>query len=129
MFLLPDLIRENAPVFAQRHHRIGPAKHLAPVMENKNVTEKQLLDRIHELEIQLKAVESENQEARAMNEVMVVYFKQLERKYARSVKRELGYREMLLVFNHKQAHELAMDFISGGGLRVQYAAGYNFRSN
>lgn len=98
-------------------------------MENKNATEKQLLDRIYELEIQLKAMELENREARNMNEVMVEYFKRLERKYARSVKRELGYRELFLVFNHKRAHELVMDFISEKGLRMQYTAGHNYRSN
>ncbi|MBC7920559.1 MAG: hypothetical protein H7Z75_05655 [Ferruginibacter sp.] len=98
-------------------------------MKNENTTEKQLLDRIQELESRLKATELENREAREMNEAMVEYFKRLERKYARSIKRELGYRELLLVLNHKQAHELGMDFISQRGLRVQYAAGHNFRSN
>ena len=98
-------------------------------MEKTNATKDQLLDRIKELEIRLKVLEQERRETVDMNEVLVEYFKKLERKYARSVKRELSYREMLFVFNHREACELMMDFISERGLKVQYAGGHNFRCN
>jgi hypothetical protein len=98
-------------------------------MEKINDTKDQLLERIKELEIRLKVIEQERREIVDMNEVLVEYFKKMERKYARSIKRELSYREMLFVFNHREARELMMDFISERGLKVQYAGEHNFRCN
>ena len=98
-------------------------------MEKTNAPKDQLLDRIKELEIRLKLMEQERRETSDMNEVLVEYFKKLERKYARSVKRELSYREMLFVFNHREARELLMDFISERGMKVQYTGNHNFRCN
>ncbi|MES2732585.1 MAG: hypothetical protein V4714_12585 [Bacteroidota bacterium] len=98
-------------------------------MEDTKATKQELLAKLQELELRLKAMELENKEVHDMNEVLVEYFKKLERKYERSVKRELSYREMLFVFNHREASELIMDFISERGLKVQYASHHNFRSN
>jgi predicted nuclease with TOPRIM domain len=98
-------------------------------MEDTKATEQELLAKLQELELRLKAMELENKEVHDMNDVLVEYFKKLERKYERSVKRELSYREMLFVFNHREASELIMDFISERGMKVQYASNNNFRSN
>jgi|APFEC2959095171_1045051.scaffolds.fasta_scaffold00005_199 hypothetical protein len=98
-------------------------------MENQDKSKQQLLARIAELELRLKAMEIDNKEVHDMNEVLVEYFKKLERKYERSVKRELSYREMLFIFNHREANDLIMDFISERGLKVQYASNHNFRCN
>ena len=98
-------------------------------MEQTRATERELMTRIHELESQVKALARANQDAHDMNEVLVAYFRKLERKYNRSVKRELSYREMLFVFNHRQAEDLVMDFISERGLRVQFGNKHNFRCN
>ena len=98
-------------------------------MGNTRNNKQQLQAKIHELELRLKIVEQENREAQEMNEVLIEYFKKLERKYERSVKRELSYREMLFIFNHREADDLIMDFISERGLKVQYAGNHNFRCN
>lgn len=98
-------------------------------MNNLEHTNTELIAKIQELESRVKSLEQENKEALEMNEILVEYFQKLERKYAKSVKRELSYREMLFIFNHKEADELIMDFISQKGLKVQYASHYNFRSN
>ncbi len=98
-------------------------------MEDKHNTQPQLLARILELECRIKAMELENKEVRELNEILVEYFKKLERKYERSVKRELSYREMLFIFNHREANDLIMDFISERGLKVQYAGNHTFRCN
>jgi predicted nuclease with TOPRIM domain len=98
-------------------------------MENVNKTKQELLAKIEELELRLKAMEVNTKEVHDMNEVLVEYFKKLERRYERSVKRELSYREMLFIFNHREANDMIMDFISERGLKVQYAGNHTFRCN
>ena len=95
----------------------------------KNSTRASLEEKIVLLEKRIRELEAEQKENRQLTDYLCEEVQGMERKYRRSVKRELGYREMLYVFNPEQAPHLLQDYVSRSGLQVTYASPFNTRSN
>jgi predicted nuclease with TOPRIM domain len=88
-----------------------------------------LVAEIEALRATIAKMEQEKQELTNVNTRMYDYCRKMDRQFSQAVKRELSYREMLFVFNHAQTSELLKEFIGRDGMRIQYSANYNFRSN
>ncbi len=90
---------------------------------------KSLDDKMSAMEIRLAQLEKERQELADRNKELYEYCQLMDRKYTASVRRELGYQEMLYMFNNRHAVELLQDYIAKESLKVQYSNHYNYRSN
>lgn len=93
------------------------------------MTKKQLEAEIEMLRATIEVLENEKRELIKTNTTLYQYCRKMDRQFSQSVKRELSYREMLFVFNAAQTKDLLHEYIGKTGLRIQYSAEYNFRSN
>ncbi len=93
------------------------------------ITTEEMAAKIQAMEATIAQLQKENQELQNKNTALYKYCQRMDRKYNASVQRELSYREMLFVFNHRHAADLLQEYIGKEGLQIQYSGGYNFRSN
>ena len=90
---------------------------------------KSLEEQLASLEARLAQLEQERKELLDRNGELFEYCRLMDRKYTASVRRELGYQEMLYMFNNRHASELLQDYITKESLKVQYSSHYNYRTN
>jgi hypothetical protein len=88
-----------------------------------------LEDQLATLEARIAQLEQERKELLDRNGELYEYCRLMDRKYTASVRRELGYQEMLYMFNNRHACELLQDYIAKESLKVQYSSQYNYRTN
>ncbi len=93
------------------------------------ITTEEMAAKIQAMEATIAQLQKENQELQNKNTALYKYCQRMDRKYNASVQRELSYREMLFVFNHRHAADLLQEYIGKEGLQIQYGGSYNFRSN
>jgi chromosome segregation ATPase len=84
---------------------------------------------LKEMQATIERLEKEKEELLNRNNTLYKYCQRMDKKYNASVKRELSYREMLFVFNHRHAEDLLQEYIGKAGLQIQYSGSFNFRSN
>lgn len=92
-------------------------------------TKEQMEAEIQALRTALEMLESQKQELQQTNTALYRYCRKMDQQFSLSVKRELGYREMLFVLNPAQTKNLLQEYIGKSGLKVQYSAAYNYRCN
>jgi hypothetical protein len=96
---------------------------------NAKLSKKELEEKVRMLEATIELLKRERNESQEIADLAYECLDKMERKYKKSVQRELSYREMLFVFNYAKAQTLLQNYISREGLRIQFHSRYNYRSN